>query len=400
LKLPFFIARRYLFAKKSHNVINIISLISAIGITIGTAALVVVMSVFNGFVDLGESLYRISDSDLRITPTTGKIFTPQTPEFEKVRQLSGIASFAEVVEENVLLEYRGYQNVATIKGVDSAFLSTTNMWQAMVDGEFQLWHGDLEQAVIGRGIAYKLGIGIHFVDPLHVYAPKREGTISLINPQASLVSEYIFPAGIFAIEQSYDNAYLFVPIRFVRNLFDYTNEVSAIEIQLDKTANADKIQQEIRKILGKDFVVKNRYEQQEIIFRMYKTEKAVVYSILLFMLLIISCNALGSLAMIIIEKKDDVFTLRSMGADDKMISRIFLLEGWMISLLGMIVGVIIGLLLAWAQQVFGLIAMPGNFLVNAYPVSIHWSDVALIALTVVSIGYLTAWLPVRFAKSK
>ena len=400
MKLPFFIARRYLFAKKSHNVINIISLISAIGITIGTAALVVVMSVFNGFVDLGESLYRISDSDLRITPTTGKIFTPQTPEFEKVRQLSGIASFAEVVEENVLLEYRGYQNVATIKGVDSAFLSTTNMWQAMVDGEFQLWHGDLEQAVIGRGIAYKLGIGIHFVDPLHVYAPKREGTISLINPQASLVSEYIFPAGIFAIEQSYDNAYLFVPIRFVRNLFDYTNEVSAIEIQLDKTANADKIQQEIRKILGKDFVVKNRYEQQEIIFRMYKTEKAVVYSILLFMLLIISCNALGSLAMIIIEKKDDVFTLRSMGADDKMISRIFLLEGWMISLLGMIVGVIIGLLLAWAQQVFGLIAMPGNFLVNAYPVSIHWSDVALIALTVVSIGYLTAWLPVRFAKSK
>jgi len=400
LKLPFFIARRYLFAKKSHNVINIISLISAIGITIGTAALVVVMSVFNGFVDLGESLYRISDSDLRITPTTGKVFIPQTSEFEKVRQLSGIASFAEVVEENVLLEYRGYQNVATIKGVDSAFLSTTNMWQAMVDGEFQLWHGDLEQAVIGRGIAYKLGIGIHFVDPLHVYAPKREGTISLINPQASLVSEYIFPAGIFAIEQSYDNAYLFVPIRFVRNLFDYTNEVSAIEIQLDKTANADKIQQEIRKILGKDFVVKNRYEQQEIIFRMYKTEKAVVYSILLFMLLIISCNALGSLAMIIIEKKDDVFTLRSMGADDKMISRVFLLEGWMISLLGMIVGVIIGLLLAWAQQAFGLIAMPGNFLVNAYPVSIHWSDVALIALTVVSIGYLTAWLPVRFAKSK
>ena len=398
--MPFFIARRYLFAKKSHNVINIISLISAIGITIGTAALVVVMSVFNGFVDLGESLYRISDSDLRITPTTGKVFIPQTSEFEKVRQLSGIASFAEVVEENVLLEYRGYQNVATIKGVDSAFLSTTNMWQAMVDGEFQLWHGDLEQAVIGRGIAYKLGIGIHFVDPLHVYAPKREGTISLINPQASLVSEYIFPAGIFAIEQSYDNAYLFVPIRFVRNLFDYTNEVSAIEIQLDKTVNADKIQQEIRKILGKDFVVKNRYEQQEIIFRMYKTEKAVVYSILLFMLLIISCNALGSLAMIIIEKKDDVFTLRSMGADDKMISRIFLLEGWMISLLGMIVGVIIGLLLAWAQQAFGLIAMPGNFLVNAYPVSIHWSDVALIALTVVSIGYLTAWLPVRFAKSK
>ena len=400
MKVSFFIARRYLFAKKSHNVINIISLISAIGIAIGTAALVIVMSVFNGFVDLGESLYRIFDSDLRITPVAGKVFVPQSLEFDQVRQLSGIISFAEVVEENVLLKYNDYQGVATIKGIDSAFLSTSNMSQAMFDGEFRPWFGELEQAIVGRGIAYKLGIGIHFVEPLHVYAPKREGTVSLTNLQASLVSDYIFPAGIFAIERTFDDNYLFTPIRFVRNLFDYTNEVSAIEIQLDKTANADKIQREIQKILGQNFVVKNRYEQQETMFRMYKTEKAVTYSILLFMLLIISCNALGSLAMIILEKRNDMFTLRSMGANDLLINRIFLFEGWLISLLGMVAGVVIGLLLAFAQKTFGLIAMPGNALVDSYPVSVYWTDIVLIVATVVGIGFLTAWLSVRYTRSK
>jgi lipoprotein-releasing system permease protein len=387
-----------LFAKKSHSVINIISMISAAGIMVGTLALVVVLSVYNGFDELVQSLYHTFDSDLRITPVAGKIFVPHSPEFDKVREMQGVVSFAEIVEENVLLEYRGYQDLATIKGVDTAFLQTTNMSQAMVDGDFAPWHGELEQAVLGRGIAYKLGVGIHFVDALHVYAPKRGGQVSLFNPQASLATEYIFPSGIFAIEQSFDNTYFFTPITFARRLLNYTDEVSAVEIQLSKTADAARIQRQVQALLGDSFVVKNRYEQHETMYRMMKSEKAAIYAILLFILVVISCNVLGSLAMLVIEKKDDVLTLRSMGAGERLISRIFLYEGWMISLVGIIVGIVLGLLVCLAQQTFGIISMPGSFLVSAYPVSIRWFDIAVIAVAVATIGYLAAWLPVRYVR--
>jgi lipoprotein-releasing system permease protein len=372
-------------------------MISAIGVTIGTMALVVVLSVFNGFNGLVKSLYNTFDADLQITPVAGKVFVPHSPAFDQVRALPGIASFSEVLLENALLEYRGLQDIAALKGVDSAFLRSTHMPAAMLEGEFKPWHGELEQAVVGRGVAYKLGIGIYFVDPLHVHVPKRQGPVSLINPQASLRSDYIFPAGIFAIEQSIDN-HVFVPIRFLRSLFDYTNEVSAIEIQLQPTADAAKIQGQIKQLLGQSYTVKNRYEQQETLYRMMGTEKAVIYAILLFMLIVISCNILGSLAMLMIEKQDDIFVLRSMGADDRLISRIFLLEGWLISLLGVALGVVLGLLVCWLQQGFGIVGMPGNFLVEAYPVAIRWTDIALITLLVLAIGYLMAWLPVRYLR--
>ncbi|MDR2359535.1 MAG: ABC transporter permease [Prevotellaceae bacterium] len=398
MHLATFIARRYLFAKKSHNVINIISLISAAGVVIGTMALVVVLSVYNGFEDLVKSLYNTFDADLRIAPATGKTFIPQSPEFDAVRRLPGIVSFAEVLEENVLLEYRSHQDIAAIKGIDSAFLSTTRLPDAIVDGEFKPWHGELEQAVIGRAIAYKLGIGVHLIDPLHVYAPSREGRISLVDVEASLVSDYIFPAGIFAIEQSFDNV-VFVPLPFVRRLFDYTDEVSAIEIQLAANADAAGVQTQIKKLLGDSFTVKNRYEQHATLHRMMKSEKAAIYAILLFMLIVISCNILGSLAMLIIEKKSDVFVLRSMGANDRLINRIFLLEGWMISVLGVVTGIILGLLVCFTQQWFGIISMPGNFLVSTYPVSIRWTDVTLVGVAVLATGYVMAWLPARIVGS-
>ncbi|MDR3351064.1 MAG: ABC transporter permease [Prevotellaceae bacterium] len=374
--------------------INIISLISAVGMVIGTMALVVALSVYNGFEDLVKSLYNTFDADLRIAPATGKVFTPQSPAFDAVRRLPGIASFAEVLEENVLLEYRQLQDIATVKGVDSAFLSTTRLPEAMVDGAFKPWHGELEQAVIGRAIAYKLGIGIHLIDPLHVYAPKREGRVSLVNMEASLASDYIFPAGIFAIEQSFDNV-VFVPLPFVRRLFGYSGEVSAIEIQLAGNTDAARLQRQIKELLGENFTVKDRYEQHATLHRMMKSEKAAIYAILLFMLAVISCNILGSLAMLIIEKKKDVFVLRSMGADDRLINRIFLLEGWLISVFGVVAGIILGLLVCFAQQWFGIISMPGNFLVADYPVAVRWADVALVAVTVLAIGYAVAWLPVR-----
>ncbi|MDR3133834.1 MAG: ABC transporter permease [Prevotellaceae bacterium] len=394
MHLASFIARRYLFAKKSHNVINIISLISAVGVVIGTMALVVVLSVYNGFEDLVKSLYNTFDADLRIAPATGKTFVPQSPEFDAVRRLPGVASFAEVLEENILLEYRGLQDIAAIKGVDSAFLSTTRLPEAMVYGEFKLWHGELEQAVIGRAVAYKLGIGVHFIDPLQVYAPKREGRVSLVNIEASLASDYIFPAGIFAIEQSFDNV-VFAPLPFVRRLLGYAGEVSAVEIQLTGNTDVARLQTQIKKLIGENFTVKNRYEQQETLHRMMLSEKAAIYAILLFMLIVISCNILGSLAMLIIEKKSDVFVLRSMGANDRLVNHIFLLEGWMISVLGVATGIILGLLVCFAQQWFGIISMPGNFLVATYPVSVRWADVALVAVTVLAIGYVVAWLPVR-----
>jgi len=397
--LAFFVARRYLVAKKSHNVIHIISLISVLGIVIGTAALVAVVSVFNGFEDLARLMYHTFDADLRITPATGKVFTPQSAAFDEVRRMPGVASFSEILEENVLLEYNGYQDIATLKGIDTTFLTTTKMRDAMVDSmPFSPWHGELEQAIVGRGVQYRLGVNVYLQwnNQLTVYAPKRGVPLSFANPQASLNSDYIIPAGVFAIEQSYDNAYVFVPIRFVRNLFDYTGEVSAIEIQADSTANVVKMQQQIKRLLGDGFVVKNREEQHETVFRMMKSEKVAVYAILLFMLIIISGNVLGSLTMLIIEKQDDVFTLRSMGASERLIDRIFLFEGWLISLVGVVVGVVIGLLLCFAQQSFGFIAMEGNFLVSAYPVSVRFTDVALIAALVAVIGYIAAWLPVRY----
>ncbi len=394
--LPFFIARRYLFAKKSHNVINIISLISAIGVMIGTMALIVVMSAFNGLDDLLKSLYNTFDADIRITPVEGKVFAPTSDAFVQVRTMKGVRSFSEVLEEAVLLEYRGHQEVATMKGVDSVFEANTAIRNAMYDGEFKLHHGDLEQAVAGIGLAQKLHIGIFFVDPLFFHIPRRTGPVSLMNPREALNTERTYPAGIFEIEKSFDSQYIFVSIEFARRLLEYTNEVSAVEIQLQPGVELGKIQKNIEKVLGPDYKVRSRYQQNESLYNMMSSEKMVVYFIMLFIIVIISCNVVGSLTMLIIEKKGDTETLRSLGADRKLISRIFLLEGWMISLLGIIAGTVLGLALCAAQQQFGIIRMAGHFLVNFYPVTIVWKDVLLAVVSVAAIGFVAAWLPVYF----
>jgi lipoprotein-releasing system permease protein len=396
--LPFFIARRYLFAKKSHNVINIISMISVIGVAMGTMALIVVLSVYNGFDDLVKSLYNTFDPDLRITPSEGKVFSPHTAILEEVKSMPGVASWSEVLEENVLAEYRGKQDVIFLKGVDQEFEDSTPVHDAMVAGEFSLYHGEVEQAVLGLTIANRLRIGIHFIDPLKIYIPKREGKISLLNPAESLTNDYLYPAGVFAVEQTFDSKYVFVPIAFARRLLDYSDEVSAIEIRLYPEYAMDDYGKRIRRILGSDFDVKDRYQQNETVYAMMRSEKAIIYAILLFIIIIISCNVLGSLAMLIIEKKEDVVTLQSLGANNKLIGRIFLLEGWLISLFGVLGGVVLGLLLCVLQQQFSLVRISGNFLVDAYPVSILCSDVLLVALSVAVIGFVAALLPVRYIK--
>jgi ABC-type lipoprotein release transport system permease subunit len=394
-----FIAWRYLFARKSHNVINIISMISVAGLAVGTLALVVVLSVYNGFDGLVMSLYHTFDADLRITPAEGKTFSPRMPAFDSSKTLAGIASWSEVLEENVLLEYRDKQDIVTLKGVDSTYEAVTPLRDKMVSGEFELHHGEIEQAIVGRAIANKLRVGIHFIDPLKVYLPRREGRISLVNPAASLKDGYLYPVGVFAVEQAFDSKYVFVPIAFVRRLADYPDAVSAIEIHLQAGVDAGAMAGKLRNLLGDNFEVKDRYQQNEAIYAMMKSEKAIIYAILIFIIVIISCNVLASLAMLIIEKKDDIYTLRCLGANTKLIRSVFLLEGWMISLFGIVCGVLGGLLLCFLQQQFGLVGMPGNFLVPAYPVTVLWSDVLWVAVSVAGIGFVAALLPACVIRS-
>jgi ABC-type lipoprotein release transport system permease subunit len=391
--LSLFIAWRYLFARKSHNVIHIISMISVAGLAVGAMALVVVLSVYNGFDGLVESLYHTFDADLRITPSEGKTFSPRTPPFDSLKTLPGIASWSEVLEENVLLEYRDKQDIVTLKGVDSTYEAITPLRDKMVNGEFELHHGEIEQAVIGRAIANKLRIGIYLIDPLKVCFPRREGRISLVNPAASLHSDYLYPAGVFAVEQAFDSKYVFAPIAFVRRLTNHTDAVSAIEVHLHAGIDVPVMAGKLREVLGNTFEIKDRYQQNEAVYAMMKSEKAIIYAILLFIIVVISCNVLASLAMLILEKKDDINTLRCLGARTALIRRVFLLEGWMISLLGVVCGVFGGLLLCFLQQQFGFVGMPGHFLVPAYPVTVLWSDVCWVSVSVAGIGFLAALLP-------
>jgi len=380
-------------------VINIISVISATGIAVGTAALIIILSVYNGFEDLIKSLYSTHECDLLITPATGKSFDPKTADFEKVRSLPQIAHFCETIEENIFVKYNNEESVATIKGVDSAFQSFTGLRNYMSEGDFKLWHGEIPQAVIGRGISMNLGIRTHFVDPLILYLPSRTRDISLINPTSSLNTEKVFPSGIFSLEKGYDNSYIFVPIDIARSLTEYENEVSSIELYLKDGINQKSFKADIEKILGSSFVVRTRYQQNETLYKMMSAEKISIYIILLFVIIIISTNLFGSLSMLIIEKKEDVATLRSMGADDTAVKRIFLFEGWLISLLGVITGVIIGVVVCTLQIRFGLVPMPGNFIIEAYPVVIKIWDILFTIVGVGLIGYVSSMLPSRFFKN-
>jgi lipoprotein-releasing system permease protein len=401
MKLALFIARRYLFAKKSHNVINIISMISVVGIAVGTLALVVVLSVYNGFDDLVKSLHTTFDADLRITPSEGKVFSPNTAAFDKLRHLPEVASFCETLEENVLLQYGNKQDIVTLKGVDSLFEAVTPIKEAMYAGEFSLHTGEIEQAVLGTTIAAKLGVNLYFLDPLKVYIPKREVNINLLNTAEALSYDILYPIGIFSMEQHFDSRYVFVPLAFMHRLLNYTDEVSAVEIRLQPVgANEQQMMKQVQQLLGDGFVVKDRYRQNESVYAMMMTEKAMIYAILLFIVIIISCNVLGSLAMLIIEKKADVATLKGMGANDRLIGRIFLLEGWLISLFGVICGIVGGLILCYLQQHFGLLAVSGSLLVSAYPVHVLWTDVLSVALSVAAIGFVAALLPVRYLRKK
>jgi len=396
------IARRYLFSKKSHNAINIISGISASGVAIGTMALVVVLSVFNGFESLITDMFSAFDPDLKITLTHGKTFDVNSNEFTQLRKLKSIAFFTEVIEENALLRYRDKQMPATVKGVGADFERMTLIDSIMYDGNFILYDGAFQRSVPGLGVASILGLGVHFIDPLYIYAPKRSTKINLLRPENSFNQMATFVSGIFAVKQAqYDEHYVLVSLDFARDLFEYDkNTVSAVELKLAANVNSEDVQKHIKTLLGDKFQVKNRYEQQESFFKIMKIEKWITYLILCFILLIASFNIIGSLSMLIIDKKADIETLRNLGANNQLIKRIFLFEGWMISLVGALVGIGLGSVLCLLQEHFGLLKLGSGYVVEAYPVVTNLMDIVLVFVTVLAMGFLAAYYPVRYIRTK
>jgi lipoprotein-releasing system permease protein len=401
VNLPFYIAKRYLVSKKTQNAIHIISGISVLGVAVGTMALIVILSVFNGFDELIKSLYSTFDPEIKITLSEGKTFSPDTPEFSEVRNLQNVLYFSEVLEENVLLRYGERQYIATMKGVDEEFENITGIDTMLVEGEFVLNDKNRPYAVIGQGVAYYLGVGLTFLNPINIYSIKRTGNVSM-NPEQAINRKFIFPSGIFSIEQEHNSRYIIVPITFARELLGYQDEVSAIELKLQPGANEELLQDEIAEILGNHFLVQNRNEQNALFYRIMKSEKWAIFFILSFILIIASFNIIGSLTMLIIDKKDDIRTLRNLGASDTLIRRIFLMEGWMISILGAICGLLIGSLISWLQSRFGLIKLSGSgsFIIDAYPVVYKVQDVLKVFFTVLLIGFIAAWYPVKYISRK
>ena len=403
MNLAQFIAGRYLFAKKSHNVINIISAISAIGMAVGTAALIIIMSVYNGFDSLIRSMMSNVEPDLLITPATGKTFVPDDSTFDWIYDQPSVKNMCCVLEEQVFISYDGKQSLARAKGVDWVYEEESPLKDHMRDGEFKLHRGDVPLAAVGAGLAYELGISPRFLSPVEIYFPTRTGRISLANPAASIESVRVYPSGLFSVNNDVDAELLIVPIEKMQELLEYEDEVSAVEIRLTEDSPKDelkRLQKEIGARLGPGFRVKDRFQQNESLYKMMKYEKAAIFMILIFVIIIIAFNIFGSLTMLIIEKKEDIRTLRSMGAPDSLIRKIFVLEGWFISLAGLAGGLVIGVGFAALQQAFGIIKMPGHFVVQAYPIILSWSDILLTAVGVAVIGYLIALLPVALHSRK
>ena len=367
------------------------------GVAIGTIALIVVLSVFNGFDNLVQSLFNSFDPDLKITSVRGKTFPANNEKIQMLEKADGILFLSEVVEENALLRYDERQYIATIKGVDENFVKMSGIDSMIIDGDFTLVKEGKPYAVIGQGVAVNLAVGLNFISPVIFYVPRNTKLISM-NPATAFNRRYIFPSGVFAIQQDFDSEYVIVPLFFARDLLGYTNEVSAIEIKVDPAYKTSVVQENIKELVGPDFSVKNRFEQQELLYKIMKSEKWAIFLILTFILVVASFNVIGSLTMLIIEKKKDIGILHSMGTSLTMLRRIFLFEGWMISLLGAFSGLILGTLICWIQQHFGIIKLKGSgsFVIDAYPVSIEMLDLIWIFLTILVIGYLAAWYPVRY----
>lgn len=401
MNFPLFIAKRYLFAKKSHNVINIISIISLFGVTMGVTALVIVLSVFNGFDSIIKKMYSTFDAEIKICPVEGKTFNNNLPEIEKLMQLEGIAVFAEVMEENAVFRYGEKQYIGMIKGVSRNYKALTGIDSMMIDGTFDIWKANQPHAILGQGVAYNLNAKISQFDPLIIYVPKRGKSTSL-SPESALTTKGIMLAGVFAIEAEFDSKYVILPIEFARKLLDYTNEVTSIELKAKEGVNIETLQEKVKETLGNKYKVLNRFQQNEVLFRTMKSEKLAIGFILSLILVIASFNIIGSLSMLMIDKRNDVETLRSMGADNELIQKIFMAEGMLISIGGTLIGTVLGLIICWVQTTFELIKIQGSgsFIIDTYPVDIQMLDISLVLIIVIAIGYLAARFPVRIISKR
>lgn len=402
MNFPFFISRRYLFSKKSTHAINVISGISVVGVAIATMALVVTLSVFNGFHDLVASFFTSFDPQLKITPVEGKSVAADDPVLTQIRQLPQIEVATECVEDQALAIYKSRQMMVMIKGVDDNFDQLTHIKEILIgDGDFCLHAADMDYGIPGIRLAEQLATGYSYDQPLHIYAPRREGQFDLTNPTEAFEEDDLYSPGVlFNVRQAkYDKNYIITSIAFARRLFDQQGMLTSLELRLKPGSNFERTKSEIKQLCGDRFTVKDRFEQQDDTFKIMKIEKFIAYIFLTFILMVACFNIIGSLSMLIIDKKDDVVTLRNLGANDKQITRIFLFEGRMISAIGAVIGIIIGLLLCWLQQRFGLVALgssSGSFVINAYPVSVHPEDIVLIFITVLVVGFLSVWYPVRY----
>ena len=402
MNFPFYIARRYLFSKKSTHVINLISGISAVGVAVATMALVVTLSVFNGFHDLVATFLTAFDPQIQVVPTQGKTAPADDPVLQKIRTLPEVDVATESVEDQALAVYQGKQAMVTVKGVDDNFDQLTHINDILYgDGEFSLHAANLEYGTVGIRLADQLGMTADWDGYLNIYAPQREGQLDMMNPTEGFVEDsLISPGAVFMVRNAkYDANYIVTSIGFARRLFNQQGMLSQLELRLKPGSNLDAVKAEMREIAGEKYRVLDRMEQQADTFKIMKIEKFIAYIFLTFILAVACFNIIGSLSMLIIDKKEDVTTLRNMGATDKQITRIFLFEGRMISVIGAVIGILLGLLLCWLQQEYGLVALgqsSGSFVVDAYPVSVHPEDIIVVFLTVVAVGFVSVWYPVRY----
>jgi lipoprotein-releasing system permease protein len=403
MNLPLYIAKRYLFAKKKHNAINIISAISVCGVALATLAMVCTLSVFNGFHEMVEGLFTAFDAPLKITATQGKVFSQQDSRIQQILQMPEVDTAMPTIEENAMVQYKDKQLMVTIKGVDDSFTQITEIDSILYGRQqFLLQEEGVDYGILGMGVASTLGTGLQFVDPLLVIAPKQHVRVNIANPGAAFARGYLHsPGSLFLVNQEkYDAQYILTSIDFARQLFGYRDEVSAMEIKLKAGTNESRVQARMKDILGDEFQIQNRFEQQADIFRIMEIEKFISYLFLTFILIIATFNVIGSLSMLIVDKREDAQTLRNLGADNQLIERIFMFEGWLIAAYGAIIGIVLGVILCLIQHHFGIITLGNNFIVEAYPVSVHFTDVLLIFVTVLVVGALSVIFPVKYMSKR
>ena len=367
----------------------------------GTAALIIVLSVFNGFETVVIRLFNTFNPEIQITAKEGKTFDITVLPVDKIRQIPGVVYMTDAIEENALLKYKDKQFIATIKGVSPDYQKLSGIDTMMAEGKFILQKDSNNYAVVGQGVAYNLGLNLNdYQNPLEIYVPRRESNFT--NPLETFNSEVAFPSGIFSIQQDYDIKYVIIPLRFARKLLNYDKEVTSEEIGLASNTDWDKIQSLIQNIAGEKFSVKNRFQQQALLYKIMKSEKWAIVLILSFILLIATFNVVGTLTMLILDKKKDISILWSMGADRKLIRRIFFAEGMMITFVGAVSGLALGALICWLQQHLGFIRMPdsGSFVITAYPVHMQALDFIYVLLIDVAIGLFISWYPVRQISKK